>query len=232
MPYVTCDLSLANRWVSIPRSSISAASALDTAKAQIRRFGEAKTNMVDIARAMGVDHAMLYRFYKSKSALMDAIVQEVMSDEAATAATYVEASGPAAERLLQLFLDLHRRKHERFVGDREIHDLHRRILVERPDMIADYARRITTLVEKLIAQAVERGEWKVDDIARAAGVVRDAMTTYVHPALVAQLISGEAPVEDMLRASVTTLARAFEAGVRYESATDADGRDDEKHQSF
>lgn len=204
-------------------SPVSAASVLGAAKDQVRRFGEAKTNMVDIARALGVNHAMLYRFYKSKSALMDAIVQEIMCDEAEMAAAYVEANGPAAERLLGLFLDLHRRKRERFIGDREIHDLHRRILIERPDMIADYARRIKALVETLIAQAAEKGEWKIDDVSKAAGMVCDAMTAYVHPALVAQLVLSSAPVEDMLRISVITLARAFEAGVRYGPAADPDG---------
>jgi len=198
-----------------PSTSLSPLSVLEAAKNQVRRFGEAKTNMVDIARVIGVSHAALYRFYKTKSALMDAIVQEVMNDEAKLAAAYVHASGPAAQRLLGMFLDLHRRKRERFVGDREIHDLHRRILVERPDMVIDYARRITNLVQKLIEQAVERQEWKVDDTAKAAGVVCNAMITYVHPVLVAQLISAGAPVEDMLRASLTTLARAFEAGVSY-----------------
>jgi AcrR family transcriptional regulator len=194
---------------------LSALSVLEAAKTQVRRFGESKTNMVDIGRAVGVSHAALYRFYRSKSAIMDAIVEEAMRDEAALAATYVEADGPAEARLLSMLLDLHRRKRERFVGDREIHDLYRRIVAERPDMIAAYAERMTALVAQLIAQAVERGEWKVDDVGVAAGVVRDVTTTYVHPALVAQLITAGAPVEAMLSAAVATLARAFAAGVTY-----------------
>lgn len=38
---------------------------------------------------------------------------------------------------------------------------------------------------------------------------------YVHPAFVAQLVTAGALAEDMLRARVTTITRAFEAGVRY-----------------
>ena len=82
-------------------------------------------------------------------------------------------------------------------------------------MIAAYAVRITSLVARLIEEAVLRGEWKVDNISVAAGVVRDAAMIYVHPAFVAQLVTAGAPVEDMLRATVTTLVRAFEAGVQY-----------------
>lgn len=194
---------------------LSASIILKSAKLQVRRFGESKTNVMDVARALGVSHAALYRFYPSKSAMLDAIVQEAMDDEARLAAEHVEKDGPPAERLMAMLLDLHRHKRERFVGDREIHDLYRRIVVERADMIAAYAERITSLIARLIEKAVLRGEWKVDDISVAAGVVRDAAMVYVHPAFVAQLVTADAPVEFMLRATVLTLVRAFEAGVSY-----------------
>ncbi|MGI4745072.1 MAG: TetR family transcriptional regulator [Janthinobacterium lividum] len=197
---------------------LSGSNILESAKTQVRRFGESKTNVMDVARAMGVSHAALYRFYRSKSAMMDAIVQEAMDDEARLAAEHVETDGPPAERLTGMLLDLYRHKRDRFVGDREIHDLYRRIVVERPDMIAAYAERITSLVARLIEKAVLGGEWKVDNISVAAGVVRDAAMIYVHPAFVAQLVTAGAPVEGMLRATVTTLVRAFETGVRYGSS--------------
>lgn len=197
-------------------ASISAVSVLEAAKAQVRRFGESKTNMVDIARAMGISHAALYRYYPSKSAVMDAIVQEAMRDEEEMATAYLEAQTPASGRLLAMLLELHRRKRERFVADREIYDLYRRILAERPDIIAAYSERMTALIQRLIQQAVERDEWTVNDTGKAAGVVRDAVTTYLHPTFVGQLIAAGAPVEDLIRATVTTLASAFEAGVNYE----------------
>ncbi|WP_375268352.1 TetR family transcriptional regulator [Phenylobacterium sp.] len=200
-----------------PSNALTTSSILEAAKALVRRFGETKTNMVDIGRALGVSHAALYRLYRSKGAIMDAIVEEAMRDEEALAVAHVEGGGPAAERLLAMLLDLHRRKRERFIGDREIHDLYRRILVERPDMIAAYAERMTALIARLIAQGVERGEWKVDDVDIASGVVRDAVTVFIHPALVAQLITADAPIETMLRDTVATLSRAFQAGVDYRS---------------
>ncbi|WP_051341128.1 TetR family transcriptional regulator [Azospirillum halopraeferens] len=194
---------------------LSPAAILKAATALVRRLGEGKTNMVDIGKALGVSHAALYRFFPSKAAVMDAIVQEAMDDEEELAARWLDAEGPAADRLLRMVLDIHHRKRARFTGDREIHDLYRRILVERQDMIIAYAQRMTLLIRKLIAQGVERGEWKVSDLSRAAGVVRDAVTVFVHPQMVAQAIEANAPVEDQIRATVATLTRAFEAGVDY-----------------
>ncbi|MFN4272289.1 MAG: TetR family transcriptional regulator [Aliihoeflea sp.] len=201
--------------MSEKQSAISPVAIIEAATALVRRLGEGKTNMVDIGRALGVSHAALYRFFPSKAAVMDAIVQEAMDEEEELAGKWLEADGPAAERLLLMILDIHHRKRVRFTGDREIHDLYRRILIERPDMILAYAQRMTRLIEKLVAQGVDRGEWRVSDVSMAAGVVRDAVTAFIHPQLLAQAIEMNAPVEDQLRATVATLTRAFEAGVDY-----------------
>src|SRR6201746_1182606 len=143
--------------------AVSAAAIIDAARSQVRRFGEAKTNVVDIARALGTSHTTIYRHFRSKADVFDALVLAVMRDEEELAAAHLDASASAAERLMAMVMDLHRRKRDRFVGDREIHDLYRRIVVERPDIIADYAQRMTLLIGKLIAQAVQRGEWKIND---------------------------------------------------------------------
>ena len=82
-------------------------------------------------------------------------------------------------------------------------------------MIHAYAERMTRLIATLIAQGVDRGEWRVSDISVAAGVVRDGVTPFIHPQFVALAVDAGSPVEAQLRAMVTTLTRAFEAGVDY-----------------
>lgn len=201
------------------QKSISSATILQTATALVRRLGEAKTSMVDIGRALGVSHAALYRLYPSKSAIMDAIVREAMDDEAELASKWLDRDGPAADRMLNMILDIHHRKRSRFNGDREIHDLYRRIMVERQDMIHAYAERMTHLIATLIAQGVERGEWRVSDVSVAAGVVRDGVTPFIHPQFVALAVDTGAPVEVQLRYMVATLARAFQAGLDYNPAS-------------
>lgn len=182
---------------------------LEAAKAEVRHHGEARTGVVDVARRLGVSHAALYRHFASKAALMDAIVEEVMADEEAMARAHVEADGPAGARLEALLVDLHRRKRERFATDRSVHDLHRRVVVERPDVVAAYGARMTALVARLLAQGAERGELALSDADAAAGVVRDAVLAFVHPALVAQDPGPAEATEARLRAVVATLLRGL-----------------------
>lgn len=171
--------------------------------------------MVDIGRALGVSHAALYRFYASKSAVMDAIVEEAMAEEEAMAAAYLTAEGSAGERLQAIVFELCSRKIERFVNDRELHDLYRRILVERYDIIENYSQRMTEQLRLVIEQGIDRGEWKINDAAIAASVVRDAVTVYVHPLFVAQAVESGQPIERMLRSTMLTLLTSFKSGVNY-----------------
>lgn len=155
---------------------------LDTARDLIRRFGGAKTNVVDIAEAMGLSHSAIYRHFRSKAEIFDALAAATMAEEAALAETVVDAGGSAAGRLTALVLALHRSKRAKFADDPEMHALYRRIVDERPDLVLDYARRMTGLVRRILADGVARGEFGPLDLDATAGAIRDAVTVFVHPA--------------------------------------------------
>lgn len=186
---------------------------LETAQDLIRRFGGAKTNVVDIAQAMGLSHSAIYRHFRSKAEIFDALAASTMAEEAALAETFVEADGPAAERLTALVLALHRSKRTKFADDPEMHALYRRIVGERPDLVQDYARRMTGLVRRILADGVAREEFAECDLDAAAGAVRDAVTVFVHPAHVEAAAKVSLDQEAGLRTVLQILVAGLVAGV-------------------
>jgi AcrR family transcriptional regulator len=189
------------------------AQILEAARTQVRRFGEAKTNVVDIARALGTSHTTIYRHFRSKADIFDALVIEAMRDEEEMASRFVEADGPIAERLEGMVLALHARKRDRFATDPEVYGLYRRIVEERPEIIAAYALAMTALIARVLADGRRRGEVRIDNVEAAAGVVRDAVTVFVHPAHVAAAVAVSLTSERMARNVVRTLCAAFRVGV-------------------
>ena len=188
---------------------------LEVARDQVRRFGEAKTNVVDIARALGTSHTTIYRRFRSKAEVFDAIVVAAMRDEEVLARAYVHADGPASERLLAFVLALHQRKRERLKNDPELYQLYRRVVDERPDIVQDYAQAMTRLIAAILSDGVNRNEFRIDDIAAAAGVVRDAATVYVDPARVEAAVRSGFTVEPAIRNTMNTLIVAFRTGMAY-----------------
>lgn len=189
------------------------AQILEAALMQVRRFGEAKTNVVDIARALGTSHTTIYRHFRSKADIFDAVAIEAMRDEEELARRFVETTGPIADRLEGMVLALHARKRDRFANDPEVYGLYRRIVEERPEIIAAYARAMTALIARILADGKRRGEVQIDDVEAAAGVVRDAVTVFVHPAHVVAAVAASLPSERMARNVVRTLCAGFQAGV-------------------
>jgi AcrR family transcriptional regulator len=198
---------------SIDDEVMSAERILNAARIQIRRFGESKTNIVDIARSLGTSHSTIYRHFRSKAEVFDAIVQEAMRDEEVLADAYVHASGPAAERLRALVLALHRRKLERFANDPEVYQLYKRVVEERPEIVQNYAVNITRLISAILLSGVEQREFRIDEVDAAATVVRDAVTVFVHPAHVAAAAKMGGSREPDLQRVMTTLITAFVHGV-------------------
>lgn len=186
---------------------------LEAARVQVRRFGEAKTNVVDIARALGTSHTTIYRHFRTKADIFNALVIEAMRDEEEMASRFVETDGPIAERLEGMVLALHARKRDRFATDPEVYSLYRRIVEERPEIIAAYAMAMTALIARILADGIRRKEVRIDNVEAAAGVVRDAVTVFVHPAHVAAAVAAGLPSEKMARNVVRTLCAAFQAGV-------------------
>lgn len=155
---------------------------LDKAQGLIRRFGGAKTNVVDIAQAMGLSHSAIYRHFRSKAEIFDSLAARAMAEETALAQSFATTDTPAGERIRGLMLALHRSKREKFAGDTEMHALYRRIVEDRPDLVLDYAARITAILRQILEDGVARGEFAIADLDAAAGVLRDAFTAFVHPA--------------------------------------------------
>lgn len=87
----------------------------------MRKQGFAKTRLVDIARQLGVSHALLYRYFPDKGALLDAVSERWllrMDDELESIAG---ASKPALQRIEDWFFALHRLKRQKVAADPELY---------------------------------------------------------------------------------------------------------------
>ena len=66
------------RWRMLDSGAVSALTReeiLDAAEEVLRRYGPAKANVVDVARALDVSHGSVYRHFPSKAALRDAVTE-------------------------------------------------------------------------------------------------------------------------------------------------------------
>src|ERR1700752_650178 len=83
----------------------------------IRRFGPAKATVVDVARALGVSHAAVYRHVASKAELRDLVVGRWVEATMTPLRAIAALTAPPPERLRRLFDTLISVKRQRAADD-------------------------------------------------------------------------------------------------------------------
>ena len=161
---------------------------LDVAETVLRRHGADKTNVVDIAKSLGMSHGNIYRHFPSKKALLNAVAArwlETLGGPLIDIAN--DQSRPAAERLVAWFDTLRAAKRRKLRDDPELFRMHFYIIENEKEMVAAHVAELRGQVAQILADGVATGEFPgVTDPAAAARAFLLATSAFHHPALVVQ----------------------------------------------
>ncbi len=159
---------------------------LATAEDVVRRFGPAKATVVDVARALGVSHAAVYRHVASKAELRDLVVgrwvEAIMPPLRAVAA----GDGPAPARLRALVDALIAAKRRRATDDPELFAAYRTLAADTQSIAAAHVEEMVALAAAVIGSGVADGTFRPVDPAAAGRAVLFATSRFHHPAHAAE----------------------------------------------
>jgi len=153
-----------------------------TAEEVIRRFGPAKATVVDVARALGVSHAAVYRHVATKAELRDLVVARWAEGTMASLRTIAAETGPAPERLRRLIGALIEVKRRRAKEDPELFAAYRILAAETRSVAAAHVEEIVALAATIIRSGVEEGSFRDLEPVAAGRAVLIATSKFHHPA--------------------------------------------------
>jgi AcrR family transcriptional regulator len=164
---------------------------LAEAERLFRHYGYSKTTIADISDACEMSSANIYRFFPSKSALIEAICSRVISDLEKRLFAILRKPAPASERLTLLIQEIHNHTLENLLDHRKVHEMVLVALNEQWATIRAHVDRITSYIAELIEQGIAAGEFPEKDVQRTAKAFHTAMVCFCHPAMVAQKLEDE-----------------------------------------
>jgi AcrR family transcriptional regulator len=159
---------------------------LDTAEETLRRFGPAKTTVVDVARALGVSHGTVYRHFASKAELLDAVLERWLHRMSPPLAAIAAEDAPAADRLRRWLLMLMEFKHDKAGSDPDLFAAYALLSADARTVILEHVTELTGHLGRIVADGMARGEFAPGDPVEAARGVWDATTRFHHPAHAAE----------------------------------------------
>jgi len=171
---------------------------LVTAERLFREIGYQKTTVADIAKALNMSPANIYRFFDSKRSINAGVARRLMGQVERQSQTIATGKQKAATRLRELLTTVHRMNSERYVGDSKMHEMVAVAMEEDWEVCKNHMECIVGIIGTVIADGVASGEFQVSDVPLAAHCTCTSMVRFFHPQVIAQCADKPGPTIDQM----------------------------------
>lgn len=159
---------------------------LVTAERLFREIGYQKTTVADIAKALRMSPANVYRFFDSKKSITSGVARRLMGEVEGALQAIAKRPGKAVDRLRELLQTVHRMNSARYAGDSKMHEMVAIAMEENWDVCLAHIEYIVGVTGEVIADGVAAGEFHAADIRAAALSTLTAMVRFIHPQLITE----------------------------------------------
>jgi AcrR family transcriptional regulator len=154
---------------------------LEIARAHLRKFGAARTTIVGVAREAGMTHANVYRYFASKTALYEEITASWLRPIEARLRQAAEGADPAADKLENMLMTVHRAYRQKLEDDPALFDLLVDALRQGRASAQRHRARVQSEIQRVLEEGVASGAFAMADRRRAMSLIFDAAHRFIHP---------------------------------------------------
>jgi AcrR family transcriptional regulator len=172
----------------MPPETLTPERILEATEEVLRRYGPAKATVVDVARALGVSHGSVYRHFRTKAELRDAVTQRWLAEAHASLADIAAGQGPAADRLPRWLAELFAAKRRKAGLDPELFATFQVLARDNSGAVSRHVTETIGQLAGIVADGVRHGEFAPCDTAVTARAVWDATCRFHDPAYAAEWV--------------------------------------------
>ena len=186
---------------------------LALASEHLKLMGARRLTVVAIAEAAGMTHANVYRYFPSKQALIDAVVDAWIKSVETRLTDIADGPDPSDDKLERMILALARANRDGLGENPALYAAFREAMVKRRPEARRHRLLVRTLLDRVIDDGINSGSFEPRDKDRADVFVLDACFRFVHP--VAVELEGDVPqtqFDQRLAGIVKVMLRALASG--------------------
>ncbi|MFI2367226.1 TetR family transcriptional regulator [Streptomyces sp. NPDC018833] len=167
----------------MPTETLTAERILEATEEVLRRYGPAKATVVDVARALGVSHGSVYRHFRTKAALREAVTERWLGRaEVALAEITGAAQRTAPEKLADWFSALFEAKRHKAGDDPELFATYGVLIDENSGVVDRHLDAMLDQLRQIVEEGVRAGDFAATDPAATARALFDATARFHDPA--------------------------------------------------
>lgn len=182
---------------------------LAAADEHFRHYGYKKTTVADLAKAIGLSTAYIYKFFESKQAIGEAVCGRCLGSIEAELRAIAEEPKPAADRLRRIYKTLGKRSAELFFNDRKLHDIVQAAVEEAWQAPMTHKAALQDIARQVVGDGRDAGEFErktpLDETCRA---IIQTMLPFWHPLILERTLDD---LDDNTTAVATLVLRGLSA---------------------
>ncbi|WP_255308241.1 TetR/AcrR family transcriptional regulator [Streptomyces marincola] len=163
---------------------LTAERILEATEEVLRRYGPAKATVVDVARALGVSHGTVYRHFRTKSALREAVTKRWLDRTTSELEALAAGPGPAVDRLAAWLTGLFAAKRRKAGDDPELFATYSVLTGEHSGVVHEHITELEQQLARIIEDGRDEGAFSGSptDSPTAARAVFQATARFHDPA--------------------------------------------------
>ena len=151
------------------------------ALAHIRRDGAQRMTVVRVARDAGMVHANVYRYFPSKAALAERIVNDWLRGLERRLTDIAQAPDPANDKLERFLTFLGRAYHEKAEADANVFAIFADASEAGTELALRHRKRMRELLSQVLEEGMGSRVFAVPDVRRLERLVLDTMHRFIDP---------------------------------------------------
>ena len=139
---------------------------VEMARAHVRKYGHRRTTVVGLAADAGMTHANVYRYFPSKTALLDEVVASGLKPLEARLREAADGADPAHDKLERMLTAVYRDYRARLDDDPSLFDLLVEALVANRSSARKRRSRVQSELQRVLEEGIAAGAFAMTDGAR------------------------------------------------------------------
>ncbi|MCH5675901.1 TetR family transcriptional regulator [Streptomyces gilvus] len=165
-----------------PPETLTTERILEATEEVLRRYGPAKATVVDVARALGVSHGTVYRHFRTKAALREAVTKRWLDRTTELLAGIAADTGRDPEARVRAWLAaLFAAKRQKAGADPELFATYTVLTGGSGGAVGTHLAELTGQLTELVRAGVDAGVFTVEDPATAALALFQATSLFHDP---------------------------------------------------
>jgi AcrR family transcriptional regulator len=184
---------------------------MTAAAEQLSRFGLRKFTVTDVAEAAGMTHPNIYRYFTSKTALIDALITNWLKPLEERIEMVVGAPDPVSDKLERMIVAISRAYRAAKADEPHLFSAFVAATAANRAVSRRHRARLRKAFERVIEDGIGSGAISLPDRLTAQSLLLDSAWRFIDPASILsdqdQASSLDARLEKVLEAALTRLTR-------------------------